>query len=565
MALQADIQKTLLQRKLVTEEQLLIASREQEHRSGLTDEILVDLGYLKEADALAVRGEHLNVPFLPTEQITPPEPRLVTMLPEDFSQHRAVLPISIENGTMTVALATPEDFLLLEEIQRLVRMPIKPVLASRGAIRKTLSEYHEYWREQMIQRLLDGVTDQGVQLTRKLGLDIGSLEELIEQAPAVKAVNGLILQALQRRASDIHLEMTKTNMVARYRIDGVLREEQKVAPNLAPAIISRIKIMCRLNITERRLPQSGSFHILVEGREIDFRVEVNPAYYGEKIVMRILDKSAVVLDLKQLGFNGKDLGIIMKHITRPYGICIITGPTGSGKSTTLYSAVASLNCNEKNIVTVEDPVEYQVAGITQHQVNAEIDLTFGAILRSIMRQDPDVILVGEIRDLETAQIAIRASLTGHLVFSTLHTNDAPSAVSRLLDLGAEPSLVASSLRCVVAQRLVRTICPRCRTPVTYTETDIPGLPPGMRGKPLSVFRGAGCRYCSNTGYRGRSVIAEVFELNDEIRDLIFDRKPAPVIRNAARRAGMTSLYEDAVQKLLAGSTTLEEVLQHLDA
>jgi len=565
MALQHDIQKTLLQRKLVTEEQLLIAQREQEHRSGLTDEILVDLGYLKEGDALAVRAEHLNVPYLPSDQITPPEPRLVTMLPEDFAQQRATMPILIEGGVMTVAMATPEDFLLQEEIQRIVKMPIKPVLASRGTIRKTLADYHEYWREQMIQRLLDGVTDQGVQLTRKLGLDIGSLEELIEQAPAVKAVNGLILQALQRRASDIHLEMTKTNMVARYRIDGMLHEEQKVAPALAPAIISRIKIMCRLNITERRLPQSGSFHILVEGREIDFRVEVNPAYYGEKIVMRILDKSAVVLDLKQLGFNPKDLGVIMKHITRPYGICIITGPTGSGKSTTLYSAVAALNFNEKNIVTVEDPVEYQVAGITQHQVNAEIDLTFAAILRSIMRQDPDVILVGEIRDLETAQIAIRASLTGHLVFSTLHTNDAPSAVSRLLDLGAEPALIASSLRCVVAQRLVRTICPRCKTAVSYTETEVPGLPEALRGKPLNVFRGAGCRYCSNTGYRGRSVIAEVFELNDEIRDLIFDRKPAPVIRNAARRAGMISLYEDALQKLLAGTTTLEEVLQHLDA
>src|SRR5687767_6212330 len=428
MPLEADIEKTLRERKLVSEEQILIARRDQEHRNAFIDEILVDLGFLKEDAALQVRAEHLNVPFMRVEDILP-EPRLITMLPEDLAQQRAVMPISVEDGVMTVAMATPEDFALLDELQRILKLRIKPVLAVRGAIRKQLAEYHEYWREQLIKRLLDGVTDQGVQLTRKLGLDIGSVEELVEQAPAVKAINGIILQALQNRASDIHMEATKDAFVIRNRVDGVLREAQRIGLNLMPALMSRVKIMCKLNITERRMPQDGGFHILVEGREIDFRVAIAPSYYGEKVVMRILDKNAVVLDLNQLGFAARDLVTVRRHISRPHGIVIITGPTGSGKSTTLYSALASLNHREKNIVTVEDPIEYQIEGITQHQVNPEIELTFAALLRSIMRQDPDVIMIGEIRDLETAQIAIRASLTGHLVFSTLHTNDAPSAVS----------------------------------------------------------------------------------------------------------------------------------------
>jgi type II secretory ATPase GspE/PulE/Tfp pilus assembly ATPase PilB-like protein len=563
MPLQADIEKALLERKLVSEEQMLIARREQEFRAGLTDEILVDLGYLKEDEALKVRAEQLNVGFMDASTVSP-DPKLVTMLPEDFAQRNVVMPLSVENGVMNIVMANPENFMAVEETQRLVRMTVKPVLGARGAIRKTLAEYHEYWREQMIQRLMTGVADQGLQLTRKLGLEIESLDEVAEQAPAMKAVNLLILQALQRRASDIHLEYSKSHMNVRYRVDGILHEMQQIPFALAPAVISRIKIMCKLDITEKRMPQDGSFHIKVEGREIDFRVATNPGYYGEKAVLRILDKGAVVLDLPQLGFSQRDLASIRRHITRPHGIVILTGPTGSGKTTTLYSALASLNVREKNVVTVEDPVEYQLDGITQHQVNAEIDLTFAALLRSIMRQDPDIIMIGEIRDLETAQIAIRASLTGHLVFSTLHTNDAPSAVARLLDLGADPALIASTLRCVVAQRLVRTICPKCKEPFSFSGADIEGLPPAMRKGTINSARGKGCRNCFNTGYRGRMVIAEVLEMNDEMRDMVVERRPAPIIRQAAIRAGMVGIYEDALQKMLAGSTTLEEILQHSD-
>ena len=561
MGLQADIEKTLIERKLVSEEHLLIARREQEYRSGMVDDILVEMGFLKEEDALKVRAEHLNVPYVDATTLAP-EPRLVTLLSEDFANIRGILPMSVEDGKMTVAMANPEDFNLQEEVQRQAKMPIKPVLAARGAIRKVLQEYHDNWRELMIQRVLEGVTDQGLQLTRKLGMDAINLDDVAEQAPAVRTVNLLILQALQRRASDIHLEFTKSHMSARYRVDGVLAEFQRIPLNLAPAVVSRIKIICKMNIAEKRLPQDGAFHIVVEGREIDFRVAVNPSYFGEKIVIRILDKSAVALELSHLGFQPRDLAILRKQIVRPYGIVLVTGPTGSGKSTTLYSAVSALNHREKNIVTVEDPIEYQLEGITQHQVNAEIELTFAAILRSVLRQDPDIIMVGEIRDLETAQMAVRASLTGHLVFSTLHTNDSPAAVTRLLDLGVEPALIASSLRCIIAQRLVRTICPRCKTQITYSPDDIPGLPPEMRGAPLKVWKGAGCRYCNNTGYRGRTVVAEAFEITDEVRELIVERKPAPVIRTAARRTGMVSVYEDALQKMMAGVTTLEEILQH---
>lgn len=561
MPLQADIIRALVDRKLVTEEQILIARRDQENRSGLVDEILVEMGFLKEEDALQIRAEQLNVPYLDVTGHSP-EPALVIMLPEQYAHQKAVLPLAVVDGKVTVAMANPEDFGTQEEIQRFMHMPVGPVLASRGAIRKALGEYHEYWRELMIKRLLEGITDHGVQLTRKLGIDIENIEEVAAQAPAVKVVNGLILQALQRRASDIHIEAAKASTIVKYRIDGILHEFQRIPLNISPAVVSRLKIMCKLDITEKRMPQDGSFHILVEGREIDFRVAFNPNIYGEKIVMRILDKSAVAMDLNHLGFKQSHLAVIRRNITRPYGIILVTGPTGSGKSTTFYSALASLNYREKNIVTVEDPVEYQLEGIVQHQVNPETELSFSVILRSIMRQDPDIIMVGEIRDLDTAQIAVRASLTGHLVLSTLHTNDAPSAVSRMTDLGVEPALLASSLRCVLAQRLSRTICTRCKEPVTYSPDEIPGLPPELAGKPLQVFRGRGCRYCSNTGYRGRTVVAEIFELNDEIRTMIIERTPAPTIRQAAIRNGMVSLYHDALQKMLEGKTTLEEVLLH---
>ncbi len=522
--------------------------------------ILLLQGLVSEEDLLRARSNIIKIPFQSMDEISP-EPTVVMNIPEIFALERAVIAISKDKGVMKVVMESPTDVLVQDEIRRMVKCEVKPMLGARGAIIKKLSEYHDHYKAHMVDRLLKSVSDQGAGLTKQLGLEIRNLDDVAEQDTVIKTVNLCLLQGLMRRASDIHLVPSRRKVKVFYRIDGRLQEAQELDRAMHQAIVNRIKIIADMDISEKRMPQDSSFHITIEGREIDFRVASTPTTHGEKIIMRILDKGAIVLGLEHLGFSGDNLAELRRHISRPHGIILIAGPTGCGKTTTLYSALHSINSTEKNITTVEDPVEYDIDGITQIQAHADIGLTFSAVLRSILRQDPDVILIGEIRDVETAEIAIRASLTGHLVFATVHTNEAASAVTRLVDMGIEPFLIASSLRCTLSQRLVRMVCHNCAQEYAVDEEARRRLKlSAAAAKDLKLYRGTGCRYCFSTGYQGRTVISEILTVKEKVRSMITKRAASVEIERAAIEDGMKTMYEDGLEKVLAGQVTLEELL-----
>ena len=524
--------------------------------------VLLNLGILKEDELLQAVSKDLGVRFVDVDTQSP-EPNLVMLIPEELALEKGILALEQNGKQLVCAMQDPNDVITQDQVQRLTGLSVVPQLAARGAIIKKLAEYHDHYKIAVVENLLKTVRDQGKELTKEIGLNLHSLEAVSEQAPIVKAVNLIIIGALLKRASDVHLVPDKTYLRVKYRVDGILQEEQVLGIADAPAVVSRIKIMSRLDISEKRMPQDGTFQIRLEGREIDFRVATAPTIFGEKVVMRVLDKSGIMLGLDHMGFSDAQLREIKQQIHRPHGIILIVGPTGSGKTTTLYGALNILNTGDKNITTVEDPVEYKIEGLTQMQVHADIGFTFAAALRSILRQDPDVVLLGEIRDLETTEIAIRAALTGHLVFATLHTNDAASAVARLVEMGAEPYLVASALRCVLSQRLVRNVCQHCRE-----EFEAPAeLLSKLEGpfhhveQGVKLSRGKGCRYCFDTGYRGRTVISELLVVDDAIRAKIVAGASSEDIAQVAMAGGMKAMYWDGVDKVLRGTTTLEEVLE----
>lgn len=525
--------------------------------------VLLNLGYLKEEDLLRAAAKDLGVPFVDVDALSP-EPAVVLLVPEELALSKGILAVERQGQQLICAVQDPNDVVALDLVQRHVKLQIVPQLATRGSIVKKLAEYHDHYKVAVVENLLKSVRDQGKELSQQFGLNIQSIESVMDQAPIIKAVNLIIIGALLKRASDVHLIPEKQWLRVKYRVDGLLQDEQSLGMADAPAVMSRIKIMAKLDISERRMPQDGSFQIVLEGREIDFRVATTPTIFGEKIVLRVLDKSGIMLGLDHLGFSDAQLRGIKQQIHRPHGIILIVGPTGSGKTTTLYAALNILNNGDKNITTVEDPVEYKIEGLTQIQTHAEIGLDFAAALRSILRQDPDIVLIGEIRDLETTEIAIRAALTGHLVFATLHTNDSASAVARLVEMGAEPYLVASALRCALSQRLVRNICGQCRESyalppeLAYRLRDMDGAlpPPGTR-----LWRGKGCNYCFNTGYRGRSVVSELLIVDEAIRAKIASKCGSIDIQASALQAGMRPMYQDGVDKVLRGITTLDEILE----
>lgn len=549
-----NFKKLLIARNVFTEE--AVRNHLAQGRSSVEELALKQK--VEEADVLKVEAEAIGIPYVDIAQKTP-EPETVILLSQEICMAKDVIAFEKEGDVLTLAMANPMDVLTIDQIEKNFRFKAKPMLASKGAILRKLNEYADHFKSSMVRNLLKTVSDESYQLTKKLGFEIKGIAEVAEQAPVVKAVNLIILGALLKRASDIHLLPGRDKLKVLYRVDGVLTEDQTFPMAMAPAITSRIKIMARLDIAEKRMPQDGSFHITIEGREIDFRVAVTPTIQGEKTVMRILDKSSVIVGLDHLGFNAHVLKKLKEIVLKPNGIILISGPTGSGKTTTLYSALDAINNGEKNITTAENPVEYEIDGITQIQVHSEIGLTFAHILRSVLRQDPDVILVGEIRDSETAEIAIRASLTGHLVFATVHTNDAASAVTRLVDMGVEPYLLTSSLRAVVSQRLVRNICAKCRQEITVSREF--AMKYFKDEKKNKLYTGKGCVYCFNTGYRGRTVISEMLEIDDEIRDLIIKKAPSVEIRNKALEKGFRSMFVDGMEKVSAGITTVDEVLK----
>jgi type IV pilus assembly protein PilB len=482
----------------------------------------------------------------------------VGALPADFARRSTVLPLTWEDGTLIVAVGARDagNIELKDDLTRLTRSRIRFAIANRTDIETKINQV--YRAEDEMHDLTSGLVSDEDE-----GDDLASFTEVSAEAPVVRFVNLLITQAISDRASDIHIEPTERDLRVRYRIDGVLQDAHHSPKNIANGVVSRLKIMSDMNIAERRVPQDGRMSVTHQGRKIDLRVATLPTVWGEKVVARILDNSNTQLGLGDLGFSQENYDRFHASYSKPYGMILATGPTGSGKSTTLYATLNQINKPEVNVITVEDPVEYRLAGINQVQTNVKAGLTFASALRSILRSDPDIVLIGEIRDHETAQIAVEAALTGHLVLSTLHTNDAPSAVTRLIEMGIEPFLVGSALDVVLAQRLCRSLCDRCRQPYTPTAQELLDVRyPWTEGEPLpTLYRPGGCSRCANTGYRGRMALHEVMALNEEIERLAVARASTEDIARAARARGMTSLREDGWLKVARGKTSVEEILR----
>jgi general secretion pathway protein E/type IV pilus assembly protein PilB len=519
--------------------------------------ILIERGFAKEEHVLAALAEELGMELVDLTKVTV-DPEVLRTMPLKLVHRRSLMPIGRENGTLTVATADPMDIYALDELQTLTGLKVVPVLASAREIARLIKTHFGVGGETVTAMVQE--RGEEIELLEELEADDSELAKMAQEASVVKLVNEILIEAANERASDIHIEPEEDGLRIRYRIDGLL-QTQKLPPEIRrfqAAIISRIKIMARLNIAEKRLPQDGRIKMRLQNREIDVRVSIIPMLHGEGIVMRLLDKTRMVFNLANVGMLADHNKTFRQLIDRPHGIILVTGPTGSGKSTTLYSALNEIKEETVKIITVEDPVEYQQPGIAQIQVHTKIGLTFAASLRSILRHDPDVILIGEMRDLETAESAIQASLTGHLVFSTLHTNDAPSAFTRLIDMGIEPFLVGSTVEGVLAQRLVRTICTECKVDYELPREDVPADFPAT-GDRVRLWKGAGCRACRQTGFRGRTGIFELMVTGDTIREMCVQRESAVAIRNQALKESMITLRQDGWRKVENGSTTIDEV------
>lgn len=558
------IGEILIDQGLITQEQLSNALTVQKKEGGKLGEILIKLRYISEEELAKTLSSQLNIPFISYSSglLKPsPDQNLEELLPKEFAGNHLVLPLSRTLNTLTCAMFDPLDLILIDNLRKITECEINPVIATKSDILRAIEEFYgrlELLKEAVESTYKEEVMDSVVfdKVLQGEEISIDKLVAQAEEAPVIKLVDLIINQAIEDEASDIHVEPLQNKMRVRYRIDGILYEIPAPAKHLHLPIISRIKILSKMDIAEKRLPQDGGFIVKKSDKFIDLRVSCIPTIFGEKIAIRILDKSRVPLDLAQLGFSKDHLEMIRSAIIRPWGLVFLTGPTGSGKTTTLYAALNEIKSPKKNIITTEDPVEYRLEGINQLQVKPEIGLTFARALRSFLRQDPDVILVGEVRDLETAEICVRASLTGHLVLSTLHTNDAPSAITRVVDIGLPPYLVSASLICAVAQRLVRKLCPHCREPYEPQKQELGKV---QLTKDI-VFRAKGCQQCKNIGYRGRTLCSEILYVDDDLRHIISQNSPLQQIRNAAVDKGMVTLFSDGVRKVEEGVTSLEEVL-----
>ena len=534
----------LLERGKIEAEDLERALELQKERGDKLGKILVDMGLLAQRDVLAALSDQLGVPLV-TVDTPPPDSPEIEGLSHRFLRQCRAFPVALVDSTLTIAMADPLDFETIAAVRAYSGLQIQTALASEQEILDAIEKHYGESERQVLAG--EGEDEQA-------SADLEHLRDMASEAPVIRLVNAMIGDAIEKRASDIHIEPFEKEFRIRFRVDGVLFNQEPPPRELKAAITSRLKLMAKLNIAERRLPQDGRIKIKVLGREVDLRVSTLPTLYGESLVMRLLDRSAGdFYDLRRLGFDDRMLARMEHFTSLPHGIFLVTGPTGSGKSTTLYSALKRINLPDKKIITIEDPVEYQMDGINQIHVNPQIGLTFAAGLRHIVRQDPDVIMVGEIRDRETADIAIRAALTGHLVFSTLHTNDAPSAITRLTDMGVENYLLTSSLVAVLAQRLVRVICSHCKQPA--------GTAISPEGDRVRIWRGAGCAECNGRGYTSRMGIFEMMDVDDEIRKLIMQNADASILTQAARRIGMRNLREDGWRKIRDGVTTVDEVMR----
>ncbi|MDR0993731.1 MAG: type II secretion system ATPase GspE [Verrucomicrobiota bacterium] len=546
---------------LITREQAIAARQIASEEDEPVMDVLARENVVSKSDMLKALAGQFGMEVISLTGLDIPR-EVLDMVPADVAQRYKVVPVFKNDNVLTVALGDPLDVDTLDGLRYVLKANVEGVVAPPEEIEKAIANYYGRATGAM-ESMLTEITEGTLALPDEVQQQLVSDTDVSESdAPIIKLVSLIIMEAFRSRASDIHLEPMPKKFRVRYRIDGVLHEVDSPPKRLQSAILSRVKIMANMSIAEKRVPQDGRIQINVMGRDLDLRVSSIPTNHGESIVMRILDKAGIALGLPQLGFFADDQQTFERLISLSDGIILVTGPTGSGKTTTLYACLNTINKPDRKIITVEDPVEYQMSGINQVQVRADIGMTFAAALRAILRQAPNIIMIGEIRDMETAEIAVNASLTGHLVFSTLHTNDAPSAVTRLIDIGVKPFLVASSTRAIMAQRLVRKICDKCKTPYTAEESELRMLgPAATQLATAQLYHGTGCAECSFTGYRGRIGIFEIFLIDDQVRNLIFEQVSSTDLRTKARELGMRTLREDGLRKVVAGQTTLSEVLR----
>ncbi len=543
----------LLERRLVSPAQLSSAQEQQDRSGRSLGRALVEQGVLSESQLVAALATQIGLRFVDLSDYVV-DRDAVTRVPAVVCRRHTVLPIDVEDGRLVVAMADPANVFAVDDLRSLTGLEIRPVVATRPDVLAALDRY---------LRAESDLNDLTTGMNTVVEEDLGQVSRVVEDAPIVKYVNLLITQAIQDHASDIHIEPTETDLRVRFRIDGVLHEVMRSPRSIQSGVTSRLKIMADIDIAERRIPQDGRMSITAHGKEVDLRVATLPTVWGEKVVMRILDNSAARMKLADLGFSAGNYERYEERFSQPHGMILVTGPTGSGKSTTLYATLNLLSKPEVNVITVEDPVEYRLPGVNQVQVNPKAGLTFAAALRSILRSDPDIVLLGEIRDAETAKIAVEAALTGHLLLSTLHTNDAPSAVTRLVEMGIEPFLVGSALESVVAQRLARRLCKRCKQSYTPApEALLRARFPWQDGEPLpTLFRPVGCPACAKTGYTGRLALHEVMTITEDIERLAVEHASATKIAQVAVAGGMQTLRQDGLAKVVQGLTSIEEVLR----
>lgn len=564
--------EVFVQEGLITDEQLQLASEKQRELGGTEPiaRVLVNMGLINERDRVRCLGKVWGVPFVEISEFSP-NPELIQLISPQTAKRFKAIPIDRRESKLVIAMANPLDVFAIDELRMLTGMEIEPVIAVEEELNASIAAFYKI--DVNVHDALAGVMkdfDGNIEVGSidEEELSEAELREMGEDAPIIRLANLIINQAIGDRASDIHIEPQKEGVLVRYRIDGVMIESMKLPRKVHAPLTSRFKIMANMDIAEKRVPQDNRISVVAGGKEYDLRVSTLPLVSGEKIVCRVLDKGGVQVGLNKLGFLPHNLKLVEQMCQKSYGIILVTGPTGSGKSTTLYSILHTINTGDTNIITIEDPVEYELTGINQCAVHVRAGMTFSAGLRAMLRQDPDIIMVGEMRDTETATIAMEAALTGHLVLSTLHTNDAPSAATRLIDMDVEPFLISSSIVCVLAQRLVRQICPKCKESYVANRESllrygfpVPEEIGAETGGELTLFRGKGCDHCKNTGYKGRTGVHELMIMSDEIRDKILEKCPSHVIRNIAISQGMRTLQMDAVQKILMGITSVDEVLR----
>lgn len=552
----------LVKENLISASQLMKAQEAVRKEGGRLSTSLTKLGFIKESELTGFLSKQYGVPSIDLTSFEI-DPEIIRLIPEDVAEKHMVIPVNKVGSSLIIAMSDPSNIFAIDDIKFLTGYNIEVVVASEIALKEAIGKYYQDEGLKFNEVLADFEDEEVEVVSDEDELNLNELEKSSADAPVVKLVNLILMEAIKKGASDIHIEPYEKHLRVRYRVDGVLQEQMRPPAKLRNAISSRIKIMSSLDIAERRLPQDGRIKLKYgKGQDMEYRVSVCPTLFGEKCVLRLLDKGNLQLDMTKLGFGQEQLSNFQTSIHQPYGMVLVTGPTGSGKTTTLYSALAELNQITENISTAEDPVEFSIAGINQVQMHEDIGLNFAAALRSFLRQDPDIIMVGEIRDFETAEIAIKAALTGHLVLSTLHTNDAPSTVSRLLNMGIEPFLVASALNSILAQRLARRICPECKEEEkvnVQSLLDI-GVPADMANS-MKVYKGAGCSNCSDTGYKGRVALYEVMIMKDELKDFVLNGASTSELKREAIRLGMQTLRMSAINKIAEGVTTVEEALR----